>query len=228
MKMVAKFENINKIFCTSAGTFNGNEDTCIKLNKGEIVLISEKLENSKKTLLTLMGCLINPKDGIIEINGRNINAVSYQELALIKLQSIGFVFNKHSLLETINVEENVAFPLKSENLEFEEYRQLTAKALKIVNMYEHRKKLPKQLSNVEKQQILIARALVTNPKIIICDKPTAFLDRASGELIMNKLKELAKLGKTIVILNNDSRFNDYAYRAVEVKNGIVNELHLMH
>ena len=222
--MVAKFENINKTFCTSAGTFNWNEGTGINLNKGEILLITGKSGYSKNTMLTLMGCLINPNEGIIEINGKNINLSCYQEMALIKSQTIGFVFHQHSLLDSINTEENVAFPLKIEKLKSDEIRQRTTEALKIVEMYEHRKKMPKQLSKLEKQQILLARALVINPKIIVCDKPTAFLDRQSGMFIMKKLKEQAKQGKAIVILNHDYRFNEYADRAVEVKNGIVNEL----
>lgn len=222
--MVAKFENINKTFCTSAGTFNWNEGTGINLNKGEILLITGKSGYSKNTMLTLMGCLINPNEGIIEINGKNINLSCYQEMALIKSQTIGFVFHQHSLLDSINTEENVAFPLKIEKLKSNEIRQRTTEALKIVEMYEHRKKMPKQLSKLEKQQILLARALVINPKIIVCDKPTAFLDRQSGMFIMKKLKEQAKQGKAIVILNHDYRFNEYADRAVEVKNGIVNEL----
>lgn len=222
--MVAKFENINKTFCTSAGTFNWNEGTGINLNKGEILLITGKSGYSKNTLLTLMGCLINPNEGIIEINGKNINLSCYQEMALIKSQTIGYVFHQHSLLDSINTEENVAFPLKIEKLKPDEIRQRTTEALKIVEMYEHRKKMPKQLSKLEKQQILLARALVINPKIIVCDKPTAFLDRQSGMFIMKKLKEQAKQGKAIVILNHDYRFNEYADRAVEVKNGIVNEL----
>jgi putative ABC transport system ATP-binding protein len=225
--MVAKFENINKTFCTSAGTYNWNEETSINLNKGEILLISGKSEYSRKSFLTLMGCTINPYEGILEINGKNINLSCYEEMALIKSQTIGFVFHQHNLLESINTEENVAFPLKIENLKSDEIRQKTTEALKMVEMYEHRKKMPRQLSKLEKQQILIARALTTNPKIIVCDKPTAFLDRQSGKFIMEKLKELAKSGKTIVILNHDSRFNEYANRAVEVKNGIVNELILV-
>ena len=110
--MVAKFENINKTFCTSAGTFNWNEETSINLNKGEILLISGKSEYSKKTLLTLMGCLINPNEGILEINGKNINLSCYEEMVLIKSQTIGFVFHQHNLLESINTEENVAFSAK--------------------------------------------------------------------------------------------------------------------
>lgn len=222
--MVAKFENINKTFCTSAGTFNWNEGTSINLNKGEVLFISGKSEYTKNSLLTLMGCMINPNEGILEINGKNINLICYEEMVLVKLQTIGFVFNQYHLLENMNTEENVSFPLRVQKLKADEIKKRTIDALKTVKMYEHRKKMPKQLSKLEKQQILIARALVINPKIIVCDKPTAFLDRQSGIFIMEKLKELAKSGKTIVILNHEARYNEYADRAVEVKNGIVNEL----
>jgi putative ABC transport system ATP-binding protein len=225
--MVAKFENINKTFCTSAGTFNWNEGTSINLNKGEVLFISGKSEYTKNSLLTLMGCLINPNEGILEINGKNINLTCYEEMVLVKLQTIGFVFNQYHLLGNMNTEENVSFPLRVQKLKSDEIRKSTIEALKMVNMYEHRKKMPKQLSTLEKQQILIARALVINPKIIVCDKPTAFLDRQSGRFIMEKLKELAKQGKTIVILNHDTRYIEYADRSVEVKNGFVNELSLV-
>jgi putative ABC transport system ATP-binding protein len=174
-----------------------------------------------------MGCLINPNEGILEINGKNINLSCYEEMVLIKSQAIGFVFHQHNLLESINAEENVAFPLKVQNLRSDEIRQKTTEALKMVEMYEQRKMMPKQLSKLEKQQILIARALVINPQIMVCDKPTAFFDRQDGVFIMEKLKALAKSGKTIVILNHDPRYNEYANRAVEVKNGIVNELILV-
>lgn len=225
--MVAKFENINKIFCTSAGTFNCNEENSINLNKGEILLISGQSECTHKSLLTLMGCTINPNEGILEINGKNSNLSCYEEMVLIKSQTIGFIFHQHNLFEGMNTEENVTFPLKFKNLKTFEIKQRTTEALKIVEMYEHRKKMPKQLTKLEKQQILIARVLVANPKIIVCDKPTAFLDRKGGVFVMEKLKELAKSGKTIVILNHDSRYNEYANRAVEVKNGIIKELILM-
>ena len=225
--MVAKFENINKTFCTSAGTFNWNEENSINLNKGEILLISGKSEYSQKSFLTLMGCLISPNEGILEINGKKINLSCFEEMALIKSQAIGFVFSQHNLIETINTEENVGFPIKFQNLKPDKIKKRITEALKMVEMYEHRKKMPKQLSKLEKQQTLIARTLVINPKIIVCDKPTAFLDRAEGVFVMEKLKKLAKTGKTIVILNHDSRYNEYANRAVEVKNGIVNELILL-
>lgn len=223
--MVAQFENINKTFCTSAGTYNVNEETSINLYRGEILSICGKSEYSSTSLLTLMGCTINPNEGILEINGKNVNLLRYEEMVLTKLQSISFVFHQHTLIETINTEENVAFPLKSQNLNSHKIKQITAETLKTVNMYDIRKKMPKQLSSFEKQQILIARALVTNPEIIVCDKPTAFMDRHSGMMIMKRLKELAKQGKTIVILNLESRFNEYANRSVEVKNGIVKEIH---
>jgi putative ABC transport system ATP-binding protein len=224
--MVAKFENVNKTFCTSAGTFNCNEKTSINLNKGEILLITGKSDYSKNSFLTLMGCLINPNKGILEINGKNINLLCYEEMFSIKLQSIACIFQQHNLLSSMNLEQNVAFPLKIQKINSDEIKRRTIQALRTVDMYEHRKKMPKVISKLEKQQILIARALTLNPEIIVCDKPTAFLDRTSGVIVMEKLKELTQQGKTIVILNHDPRYNEYANRAVEVKNDIVKELYL--
>ncbi len=94
-----------------------------------------------------MGCTINPNEGILEINGKNINLSCYEEMVLIKSQAIGFVFHQHNLLEAINAEENVAFPLKVQNLKSDEIRERTTEALKRVDMDESRKKMPKQLRN---------------------------------------------------------------------------------
>lgn len=173
--MVAQFENINKTFCTSAGTYNVNEETSINLYRGEILSICGKSEYSNDSFLTLMGCLINPNEGILEINGKNVNLLRYEEMVLTKLQSISFVFHQHNLIDTINTEENVAFPLKSQNLTLGTIKQRTAETLKSVSLYDIRKKMPNQLSSFEKQLILIARALVTNPEIIVCDDSSLYI-----------------------------------------------------
>lgn len=226
--MEFRYQNTNNSICTSAGTFNRNDDSCIVLNKGEILVVSEKSDYLRSTKLKFMGCLIYPKEGILEINGRNISLASTSEESdLLNLLSIGFIFYKHRLLEGINVEENVAIPLKFEKLKAEEIRRKTLEVLKSLNLFQFRKKMPKQLTNLERQQIIIARALVSNPEIIICDKPTAFLDRESAVYVMRKLQDLAKQGKTIIIINQEIRYNGYADRIVELKNGMINELVLV-
>lgn len=224
--MIAKLEHLNKTYFTSAGTFTTSEKTSINLNKGEIVIITSQSIYSKKTLLTLMGCLIHPNDGILEINGKSCIPSNSKDIALVRSQTIGFVFQRN-LLENLNAEENIAFPLRLQNSNKEEIKQRTIDVLKKVNMYEDRKKLPLQLSALQHQQIAVAKALIINPRIIICDRPTAALEQKHGILIMKLLAELAKEGKSIVIVNHDKRYTSFADRAFELKNGTVNELILI-
>jgi putative ABC transport system ATP-binding protein len=225
--MIAKLEHLNKIYFTSAGTFTTSEKTSINLNKGEIVVITSQSTYSKKTLLTLMGCLVHPNAGILEINGKSCIPSNSKDIALVKSQTIGFIFQRDNLLENLNAEENVAFPLRVQDINMDEIKQRTIDVLKRVKMYEDRKKMPIQLSSFQHQQIAIAKALIINPKIIICDRPTAHLERKNGTFIMKLLKEFAKEGKSIAILNHDRRYNEFADRAVELKNGTVSELILI-
>lgn len=221
--MIAKFEPYNKMYYTSAGTFNTAEKTSINLNKGEIIVITCPSSNSKKTILTLMGCLLHPNEGILEINGKSCIPSNSMDIALIKSQTLGFIFQKDNLLQDLNAEENVAFPLRIQKTQTDEIKKRTVEVLKKVNMYAYRKKMPMQLSSFQQQQIAIAKALIINPKIIICDKPTALLERQNGILIMNLLKELAQEGKSIAIINHDKTYNEFADREIQLKNGTANE-----
>ena len=142
-------------------------------------------------------------------------------MASNRLNTIGFVFQQFNLLAPLSSEENVAFPLQMQRLSKSEIKDKTEKALQIVNMLEHRKKLPQQLSGGQQQRIAIARALITNPKIILCDEPTASLDKDSLTVVMKELKELANTGKAVAVVTHDPRLEEYADRIIEVKNGKV-------
>ncbi len=221
--MLAKLELLNKTYFTSAGTFTSNDKTSISLNKGEVLMITNQSSYSKKTLLTIMGCLIDPNVGIIEINGKSCKESNLEEIASIKSQSVSFIFQYPILLYDLNVEENVSYSLRIQNIKEDEIKQRTIDALKKVNMYQDRKKMLEELPFYDHKQIAIAKALADNPKIIICDKPTVFLDFQSGIMIMRLLKEIAKQGISIVIVNHDKRYNDFVDRSVDIKNGEVNE-----
>ncbi|MDI1256659.1 MAG: ATP-binding cassette domain-containing protein [Flavobacterium sp.] len=224
--MLAKLEQLSKVYFTSAGTFNTKENTSITLNKSEIIVITGESTDTKKAVLTLMGCLIHPTDGILEINGKKCISSNLIDIALVKLQSISFIFQKNNLLGHLNAEENVSFPLRIQKSEIREMKRKTMEALKKVNMFQYRKKMPGQLSLFQQQQIVIAKALIINPSIIICDNPTAYLEDKDGIEIMKLLKELANEGKSIAILNHDKRFYGFIDRAFELKNEIVTELTL--
>jgi putative ABC transport system ATP-binding protein len=219
--MIAQLINANKIYDSPTGRMTVLDKCNIKLNEGELLLIIGPSGSGKTTLLSLLGCLINPTEGTLEIDGQVINKLSSSKMASIRLDTIGFVFQQFNLLAALTAEENIAFPLKMQNLPTAEIKQRTEEVLKKVNMWEHRKKLPKQMSGGQQQRVAIARALVTNPKIILCDEPTASLDKDSLYIVMDELKQLARDGKAVAVVTHDPRLTDYADRCIEINSGII-------
>jgi putative ABC transport system ATP-binding protein len=229
--MIAKLINATKVYESPVGKFPVLEQCNIALNEGELLLIIGPSGSGKTTLLSLIGCLIYPTEGTLEIDGKIINQLSANKMASIRLNTIGFVFQQFNLLSALSAEENVAFPLKMQNLGNSEIQKRTKEVLQKVDMLEHRKKLPKQLSGGQQQRIAIARALVTNPKIILCDEPTASLDNKSLYIVMDELRQLARDGKAVAVVTHDPRLTKYADRCIEIDNGkvtIVNDNIIKH
>jgi len=219
--MIARLTQANKIYDSPAGKFTALDKSDVELNEGELLLIIGPSGSGKTTLLSLLGCLINPTEGNLEINGRSTTKLSAKEMAKIRLDTIGFVFQQFNLLAPLSAEDNISFPLQMLGLSKTEIKRRTEDALQKVDMSEHKKKLPKQLSAGQQQRIAIARALVTNPKIILCDEPTASLDKDNILIVMKELKDLAKSGKAVAVVTHDPRLVEYADRGIEVKNGLV-------
>jgi putative ABC transport system ATP-binding protein len=223
-KMIASVRKANKIYETPAGTFTALDICDIDMYEGELLLIIGPSGSGKTTLLSLLGCLIEPTEGEVIIDGQNTANLSEKAMAIIRLKKIGFVFQQFNLLSPLTAEQNIGFPLHIQNLKSIEIKYKVDAALKMVNMWEHKNKLPKQLSGGQQQRIAVARALVTNPKIILCDEPTASLDKDSLYIVMNELRDLAKNGKAVAVVTHDPRLMAYADRAIEVKNGKITEL----
>ncbi len=222
--MIARIFQANKIYETPAGKITALAKSDLVLNQGELLLIIGPSGSGKTTLLSLIGCLIDPTDGSVEIDGHNIKELSAKQMAEIRLNTIGFVFQQFNLLAPLSAEENVAFPLQMRGINASDIKIKTIEALQKVGMWEHRKKLPKQLSGGQQQRIAIARALVTDPKIVLCDEPTASLDKNSLVTVMEELKQLAKNGKAVAVVTHDPRLIDYADKAVQVENGKINPI----
>jgi putative ABC transport system ATP-binding protein len=219
--MIARLTQANKIYDSPAGKFTALDKSDVELNEGELLLIIGPSGSGKTTLISLLGCLINPTEGNLEINGRSTTKLSAKEMAKTRLDTIGFVFQQFNLLAPLSAEDNISFPLQMLGLSKTEIKRRTEDALQKVDMSEHKKKLPKQLSAGQQQRIAIARALVTNPKIILCDEPTASLDKDNILIVMKELKDLAKGGKAVAVVTHDPRLVAYADRGIEVKNGLV-------
>ncbi|KAA9353053.1 ABC transporter ATP-binding protein [Larkinella humicola] len=222
--MIAELKGVGKEYQTGDQTIVALQPTTLQLNEGELLLIIGPSGSGKTTLLSLLGCVIYPSYGDLWVDGQNVNKLNQSELARLRLNTIGFVFQNFNLLAPLTAEENVIMPLKLQGVNSAEARARTEQALKTVGMTDRRRNLPKQLSGGQQQRIAIARALVTNPRLVLCDEPTASLDKNSVGIVMQELRALADEGKSVAVVTHDPRLKQYAHRIVEVDNGVVNEV----
>ncbi len=221
--IIARLDKVSKEYKVGDQRIVALEPTDFILNTNQLTLIIGPSGSGKTTLLSLIGCVIYPSSGTLEVDSRMINSMNEKELANLRLQTIGFVFQNFNLIAPLTAEENVMMPLSLQGVARKEAKERTEHALQIVSMTDRRKNLPKQLSGGQQQRIAIARALVTNPKIILCDEPTASLDSQSLVVVMKELRTLADQGKAVVVVTHDPRLKQYAHRIVEVNNGKVQE-----
>lgn len=222
--VIAELKNASKEYQMGDQTITALQSTNFKVNDGELLLIIGPSGSGKTTLLSLIGCVIYPTKGELTVNNENVNDMNQNQMAKLRLNTIGFIFQNFNLIAPLNAFDNVILPLQLQGVSASDAKARTEKALEKVGMLDRKKNLPKQLSGGQQQRIAIARALVTNPKIILCDEPTASLDKESVSIVMNELKSLAENGKAVVVVTHDPRLKEYAHRIVEVKNGTVTEL----
>lgn len=222
--MIAELKGAGKEYKTGDQTIVALQPTTLQLNEGELLLIIGPSGSGKTTLLSLLGCVIYPSFGDLWVDGQPVNQLKEKALARLRLNTIGFVFQNFNLLAPLTAEENVMMPLQLQGVANTEARERTTQALKTVDMLDRRKNLPRQLSGGQQQRIAIARALVTNPKLVLCDEPTASLDKDSLGVVMRELRTLADGGKSVAVVTHDPRLKQYAHRIVEVDNGAVREV----
>ncbi|MGF7215320.1 putative ABC transport system ATP-binding protein [Spirosoma lacussanchae] len=221
--MIAELKGAGKEYKTGDQTIVALQPASLRLNEGELLLIIGPSGSGKTTLLSLLGCVIYPSYGDLWVDGKHVNQLSQKALAMLRLNTIGFVFQNFNLLAPLTAEENVMMPLQLQGVNRAEARDRTEQALRTVGMLDRRLNLPRQLSGGQQQRIAIARALVTNPKLVLCDEPTASLDKDSIGVVMRELRTLADGGKSVAVVTHDPRLKPYAHRIVEVDNGIVTE-----
>ncbi|MBK8705308.1 MAG: ABC transporter ATP-binding protein [Saprospiraceae bacterium] len=222
--MVAKLEGVSKLYKVGDQEIMALQPTTMSIQEGELLLIIGPSGSGKTTLLSLLGCVIYPSTGNLWVDGQEVGKLNERQLARLRLHTIGFVFQNFNLLAPLSAEDNVMMPLRLQGLSGGEVRTRTEEALSMVGMLDRRRSLPKQLSGGQQQRIAIARALVTNPKLILCDEPTASLDKDSMGVVMEELRDLADNGKSVCVVTHDPRLKAYAHRIVEVNNGVVSPL----
>lgn len=218
---IVAVKNVKKTYKSGDTTIVALDTASETFNKGELTLIMGPSGSGKTTLLSLIGCIIYPTEGDVYLKGEHINILSEDELAKIRLNTIGFVFQQFNLLEPLTALENVMQPMILQGVAPAEAKSRALEALEKVNLTARKNNLPKKLSGGQKQRVAIARALVTNPEIILCDEPTASLDAKSAGTIMEELKTLSRQDKAVIIVTHDLRLRKFADRIIYVEEGKV-------
>lgn len=187
--------------------------------EGDFLAIMGPSGSGKSTLMNIIGLLDRPTSGSYELAGQSVSDLSSQELARVRNQEIGFVFQQFFLLSKMNALQNVELPLIYGGVGVTQRRQLAKEFLEKVELGERSKHLPSELSGGQKQRVAIARALVNNPSIILADEPTGALDTKTGDQIMALLKSLNDEGKTIIMVTHEPEIADYAKRKIVIRDG---------
>ncbi|WP_293311243.1 ABC transporter ATP-binding protein [Pedobacter sp. UBA5917] len=224
MGIIARLENVSKQYVVGDQTLIALQPTTLEVMEGELLLIIGPSGSGKTTLLSLLGCVIYPTEGKLWVDGDLVNDLGQAGLSRLRLNKIGFVFQNFNLLAPLNAEQNIMMPLQLKGESYRSSAEKVKKALELVGMTDRRYNLPKQLSGGQQQRIAIARALVTDPKIVLCDEPTASLDKDSISVVMEELRDLAEKGKAVAVVTHDPRLKQYAHRIIEVNNGVAVEV----
>ena len=218
--MLVDLDGIEKIFHRGSEDIHVLSDLHLKVPKGEFLALMGPSGSGKSTLLNLIGGLDRPTRGSVSIAGEHVNELSNRQLAAWRARHIGFVFQLYNLLPVLTAERNVELPLLLTHLSKAERKQHVATALKIVGLGHRTKHYPRQLSGGEQQRVGIARAIVTDPTLLLCDEPTGDLDRKSGDEILDLLQALNREhGKTIILVTHDPHASARASRTVYLNKG---------
>ena len=221
---IIELQKVTKIYKLDEVEVVGVKDIDLKIKKGEFVCIMGPSGSGKSTLLHLIGCLDKPTYGKIFIDGIDISKMSEDELAEIRKNKIGFVFQFFNLYPTLNALENVELPMIIAEKDKEYRRKRAMELLKIVGMEKFKDHFPSELSGGQRQKIAIARALANDPPIILADEPTGNLDSKSGKEVMEIFKKLHEEGRTIVVVTHNKEVAEYSERIIYLKDGkIINE-----
>jgi putative ABC transport system ATP-binding protein len=221
---IARLEAAGKIYRSGDTDVIALQPTDFQAQTGELVLIIGPSGSGKTTLLSLLGCVIYPSQGKVWINGTYTQKLSDAEMAEVRLNNIGFVFQSFNLIAPLTVQENVLLPLSLQGIKGSEAQKRMLQSLELLGMTHRLKLLPKMLSGGEQQRVAIARALVSDPPMLLCDEPTASLDAKSALIVMKKLQELAQMGKCVIVVTHDQRLVPFATRVIEVQNGAATEI----
>ena len=223
-EVLVRASNVHKTFRRGSERIDVLSGVNLTINKGDFLALMGPSGSGKTTLLNLIGGLDTPTEGSLEVAGVDISGLSGAGLARWRSQNIGFVFQLYNLLPVLTAERNVELPLLLTKLSKAERRKRSAIALKVVGLEDRAKHYPRQLSGGQEQRVGIARAIVTDPTLLLCDEPTGDLDRKSGDEILDLLQTLNRdYQKTIVMVTHDPHAAERAGQVLHLEKGTLME-----
>ena len=222
-QIAARLMEAGKEYKTGETTIVALQPTSVEFKTGEITLLVGPSGSGKTTLLSLLGSVIYPTMGKVWIGDTCVNDLSEKELANMRLQHIGFVFQGFNLLAPLNALENVMEPLLLQGVKRREAKRRAMELVRKFGMEDRINNLPRNLSGGQQQRIAIARSLVTDPQLILCDEPTASLDHKSAKMVMDLLSELSNDDRAVIVVTHDLRLKKYADRTIYVSEGSISE-----
>ena len=214
-----QMRDIVKRYTLGGEVINALDHVSMDIKDGEYLSIIGPSGSGKSTLMNIIGCLDLPDEGSYQLNGKEITKYSQRQLARLRGEHIGFIFQGFNLLNRLDAIENVELPLIYQKIGVRERRARAKEALDMVGLGDRLKHRPNQLSGGQQQRVAIARALAARPQLILADEPTGNLDSKTGQDLMKLLRDLNEGGKTIVIITHDANVAAQARRTLRIVDG---------
>ena len=223
-EIIVKLTDVVKTYVMGDNEVRALQGVSFEIEQGEFLSIMGPSGSGKSTCMNMIGCLDRPTSGLVEINGKQTSKMTEKELAILRNQTVGFVFQQYHLIAGMNVLENVMLPLKYQHLEIAKRKILAEAALESVGLSERIHHRPHELSGGQKQRVAIARAMVTKPKILLADEPTGALDSVTGKQVMELFRKINhEEGTTIIIVTHDPGIGASTERCIRIFDGKIVE-----
>jgi putative ABC transport system ATP-binding protein len=226
-KTIIETIDLTKVYGMGDATVAALDGVSLQIKAGEFVAIMGPSGSGKSTLMHILGCLSRPTAGKYILDGQDISDMSKKELAIVRNEKLGFIFQAYNLLPRTDALRNVMMPLlydRNRKLTNEEGQQKALRTLELVGLAERVHHQPQELSGGQQQRVAIARALINDPVLIIADEPTGNLDSKSGREILNLLANLHNQGVTIVMVTHDPLTAEYTQRVIHLADGKIDQI----